>query len=55
MTTTSVTREHVWTAFRRTPEAWRRERDHAIWLRMDGQSCPAVAQGLSRDVETMHA
>ena len=53
MTHTSGTREHVWTAFRRTPEVRLRERDHAILLRMDGKSCPEVAPWLYPDEETV--
>jgi transposase len=53
ITTTSVTRAHVWAAFRRTPDVRRRERYHAILLLMDGHSCPEVAQWLYRDEETI--
>jgi transposase len=52
MTNTTVTREHVWTAFRRTPDVRLRERDHSILLLMDGKSCPELAQWLYRDKET---
>jgi transposase len=55
MTNTSVTREHIWTAFRRTPDVRLRERDHAILLLMDGKGCPEVAQWLYRDEETIRA
>jgi transposase len=55
MTNTSVTREHVWTAFRRTPDVRLRERYHAILLLMDGKSCPEVARWLYRDEETIRA
>ena len=53
ITNTSVTREHMWTAFRRTPDGRLRERYHAILLLMDGKSCPEVAQWLYRDEETI--
>jgi transposase len=52
---TSVTREHMWTAFRRTPDVRLRERYHTILLLMDGKSCPEVAQWLYRDEETIRA
>jgi transposase len=55
ITHTSVTREPMWTAFRRTPDGRWRERDHAILLRMEGKSCPEVAQWLYRDEETIRA
>jgi transposase len=51
VTNTTVTREHVWTAFRRPHEV--RVREHTLLLRLDGKSCPEVAQGFSRDEETM--
>ena len=51
----SVTREQVWTAFRRAPDVRLRERCHAILLLMDGNSCPEVAQWLYRDEETIRA
>jgi transposase len=53
MTNTTVTREHVWTAFRRTHDVRLRERDHTILLLMDGKSCPEVAQWVYRDEETI--
>jgi transposase len=53
VTNRSVTREHVWTAFRRSADVRLRERYHAMLLLMDGQSCPEVAQWLYRDEETM--
>jgi transposase len=52
---TTVTREQVWTAFRRTPDVRLRERYHAILLLMDGKSCPEVARWLYRDEETIRA
>jgi transposase len=55
ITNTSVTREHVWAAFRRTPDVRLRERDHAMLLLRDGKSCPEVAQWLYRDEETRRA
>jgi hypothetical protein len=55
ITNTAVTREHVWTAFRRTHEARRRERYHSMLLLTDGRSGPEIAQWLYRDEETMRA
>lgn len=51
----TVTREHVWTAFRRTPDVRLQERYHRILLLMDGKSWPAMAQWLSRDEETIRS
>jgi transposase len=51
----TVTREHVWAAFRHTADVRLRERYHAILLLMDGKSCPEVAQWLYRDEETSRA
>jgi transposase len=55
ITNTAVTREQVWTAFRRTHDARLRERYHSILLLMDGRSCPEIAQWLYRDEETIRA
>jgi transposase len=55
MTHTAVTREHIWTAVRRTPDVRLRERDRAILLLMDGKGCPEVGQWLYRDEETIRA
>lgn len=55
MTNTTVTREHVWTACRRTPDVRLRERDHRILRLMDGKSCPEMAQWLSRDEEPIRS
>jgi transposase len=55
ITNSTVTREHVWAAFRHTSDVRWRERDHAILLLMDGKSCPEVAQWLYRDEETIRA
>ena len=55
ITNPSVTREQVWTAFRRTPDVRPRERYHAILPLMDGKSCPEVAQRLYRDEQTIRA
>jgi transposase len=52
ITNTSVTREHVWTAFRHAPAGRLRERYHASLLLRDGKSCSEVAQWFSRDEET---
>jgi transposase len=54
-TNTTVTREEVWHAFRRTHDARLRERYHCMLLLMDGKSCPEVAQWLSRDEETIRS
>jgi transposase len=55
ITNLTVTREHVWVAFRHTSDVRLRERYHAILLLMDGKSCPEVAQWLYRDEETIRA
>jgi transposase len=55
ITNTTVTREHVWTAFRRTHEARLRARSHRMLLLMEGRSGPAMAQWLYRDEETVRA
>jgi transposase len=53
ITNTMVTREQVWTAFRRTDDVRWRERYHTILLLMDGRSCSEMAQWLSRDEGTI--
>ena len=53
ITNSTVTREHVWAAFRHTSDVRLHERYHAILLLMDGKSCPEVAQWLYRDEETI--
>ncbi len=53
MTNTTVTRDEVWRAFRRTHDVRRRERYHCILLVMDGKSCPEIAQWLYRDEDTV--
>src|SRR6266436_2999459 len=45
-TNPTVTRDEVWTAFRRTHDARLRERYHSILLLMDGRTYPKVAQWL---------
>jgi transposase len=55
ITNSTVTREQVWTAFRRTPDVRWRARYHAILLLIDGKSCPEVAQWLYREEETIRA
>jgi len=55
MTNTTVTREQVWTTFRRTPDVRLQERYHSILLLMDGKSCPEIAQWLYRDEETIRS
>jgi transposase len=49
ITHTTMTREEVWRAFRRTPDVRLRERYHGMLLLMDGRSCPEAAQWLYRD------
>jgi transposase len=53
MTNTTITRDEVWRAFRRTLDIRLRERYHGILLLMDGRSCPAIAQWLYRDADTV--
>ena len=55
ITNPSVTREPLWTAFRRTPDVRLRARSHAILPLRDGKGCPEVAQWLYRDEETVRA
>jgi transposase len=53
--TVAVTREQVWTAFRRTSDVRLRERSHTSLLLLDGKSCLEVAQWLYRAEETIRA
>ena len=53
ITNTSVTRDEVWRAFRRTHDARLRERYHCMLLLIDGKSCPEIAQWLYRDEDTV--
>jgi transposase len=53
ITNTTVTRDEVWSAFRRTPDVRLRERYHSVLLLMDGRSCAEIAQWLYRDEETI--
>ncbi|HEY7490752.1 MAG TPA: helix-turn-helix domain-containing protein [Candidatus Tectomicrobia bacterium] len=53
ITNTTVTREAVWTAFRRTHDGRLRERYHSILLLMDGKTCPEIAQWLYGEEETI--
>jgi len=55
ITNMAVTREQVWTAFRRTSDVRLRERYHTILLLMDDNSCPEMAQWRYRDEETVRA
>ena len=55
ITNTAVTRDEVWHAFRRARDARLRERYHCILLRLDGKSCPEIAQWLYREEETIRA
>ena len=55
ITNTTVTRDEVWHAFRRTHDARLRERYHCMLLLMDGKGCPEVAQWLYRDEETIRS
>jgi Homeodomain-like domain-containing protein len=49
----TVTREAVWAALRHRHGVRLRERYHAVLRLLDGKTCPAIAQCLSRDAETM--
>ncbi len=53
ITNPSVTRDHVWTAFRRTHDVRLRERYHAMLLLLDGKTCPEIAQWLYRHEDTV--
>jgi transposase len=53
MTNTTVTRDAVWRAFRRTHEVRLRERYPCMLLLMDGNTCPEIARWLSRDEDTI--
>ena len=53
ITNTTVTRDEVWRALRRTPEVRLREWYHSILLLMDGSSCTEIAHWLYRDEETI--
>jgi hypothetical protein len=53
ITNTTVTRDEVWTAFRRPHDVRLRERYHSILLLLDGRTCPEVAQWLYRHEETL--
>jgi transposase len=55
ITNTTVTRDEVWKAFRRTHDTRLRERYHSILLLMDGSTCPEIAQWLYRDEETLRS
>jgi transposase len=55
ITNTTVTRDEVSTALRRTHDARLRERYHSILLLLDGKTCPEVAQWLYRDEETLRS
>jgi transposase len=53
ITNTTVARDEVWRAFRRTHAVRLRERYHCMLLLMDGNTCPEIAQWLYRDEDTM--
>jgi transposase len=53
ITKTTITRDEVWRAFRRTPDVRLRERYHGLLLLMDGRSGPESAQWWSRDEATV--
>jgi transposase len=55
ITNTTVTRDEVWRAFRRTHDARLRERYHGMLLLIDGKSCPEIAQGLSREEDPIRS
>lgn len=49
-THTTVTREQVRMAFRRTYDSRLHERYHGLLLQIDGRSCPDIAQGLEHEL-----
>lgn len=53
ITNTTVTRDELRRAFRRTHEVRLRERYHCMLLLMDGKTCPEIAQWLYRDEDTI--
>jgi hypothetical protein len=53
ITHTTITREEVWRAFRRTPDVCLGERYPSSLLLMDGNSGPETAQWLCQDEETI--
>jgi transposase len=55
ITNPMITREQVWSEFRRTRDVRLRERYHSILLLLDGKSCPEIAQWLYRDEETIRS
>jgi len=44
ITHTTITRDEVWRAFRRTPDVRLRERYHGMLLLIEGRSSPEMAQ-----------
>jgi transposase len=52
ITNPTVTRELVWTAFRRTHDVRWRERYQCVLLLFDGKSCAEIAQWLYRGEDT---
>lgn len=52
LTNTTVRREAVGTAFRRTSDVRLREQYHCILLLLDGHRCPEIVQWLSRADDT---
>jgi transposase len=55
VTHATVARPEVCAAFRPTADMRLRERYQTILLRVDGQSCPEIAQWLYRDEGTIRA
>jgi transposase len=55
ITNTTVTRDEVWRAFRRTQDVRLRERYHCIVLLLDGRGCAEIAQWLYRDEDTIRS
>jgi transposase len=53
ITNTTVTRDEVWRAFRRTHNTRLRERYHCLLLLIDGKNCPEIAQWLYREEATI--
>jgi hypothetical protein len=55
ITHSTVTREQVWNAFRRTHDVRWRERYPCMLLLLDGKSGSAIAHWLYRDEETIRS
>jgi transposase len=55
ITNPTITRQEVWTTFRRTRDVRMRERYHCILLLLDGKTCAEIAQWLYRDEDTIRS